>query len=286
MVQRVLAYGILLAGILYAIAILKISYDKREEVKSAPGNFKVLAFFETLIFFLASVSLPDYVMQTILGKQMGIVEDRQLPGTVVGCGVVPGSILSFLLLIKGNPVDTTTVLLCSAAIIMGSIMGGFFLSKLDGDKIRKIMQIALVLSLVFLLIKMAVSSGKPASEIGLSGTKLVVVTFLCFLTGIINMFGVPMKPTRTAIFLIAGLSPLATLTMVLVVGSLSPVAGGVAVLRKSLYQKKMVLASTIFGSLGAIIGCLVVISIPELLLNTLLISAMVLAIIVMFRKKD
>ena len=46
----------------------------------------------------------------------------------------------------------------------------------------------------------------------------------------------------------------------------------------------MVFAATIFGSIVAIIGALLVISIPALILNALLIGMMLIAIILMFKK--
>ena len=283
MVQQIIAYVILLAGLVYAAIILKTSYDNWSEVKASPGKFSVLFPSEFILFLLASLSVPDYVMQTILGKQLRIVEDRELPGTVVGCGVVPGSILAFLLLIKGNPADTMTLIICSIGVMIGSFIGSELIGKLDGQKIKTLMQIALILSLIFLVIKMIVSKGRISSDVALSGWKLYTVAFLCLLSGIINMFGVPMKPTRTAIFLIAGLSPLATLTLVVVLGSLAPISGGIEVIRRGIYQKKMVFSATTLGTLGGIIGALFVVSISEMFLNVLLIAVMLIAILIMFR---
>lgn len=278
---EIISYGILMAGIVYGAVIIKTSYDNWKEVKAAPGSLKVLAPFEFLIFMLASLSLPDYLMQTILGKQLKIVTDKELPGTVVGCGVVPGAILAFLLLKTGADVDIATILVCGVAVILGSLIGGFFIGKLEGDKIKRLIQIALVISLIFLIVKIIVSRGQVGSLVGFSGVRLYVVAGLCFLTGIINMLGVPMKPTRTAIFLIAGMSPITTVTTVVVLGSLSPLTGGIAVLRKGIYQRKMVFSAVTWGVLGSIVGAFLVISIPSLLLNIILIAMMIFAFIIM-----
>ncbi|MBO4235353.1 MAG: hypothetical protein J5928_02755 [Firmicutes bacterium] len=284
MFEKILAYAILLIGIAYGIVILIISYKNLAAVKAAPGNLKILAPVEVVLFILASVGFPDYLMHTILGKHMDIVTDKELPGTLVGCGIVPGAIMSVVLLRKGLVSDIKTLVICGIAIVVGSILGGFLLGKLDGEKIKRILQVALILSLVSIIIKMIVSSGAVGTATSLSGTRLYVVAFLCFLSGIVNMMGVPMKPTRTAIFLLAGMSPIATVTAVVVLGSLSPISGGGAVLKQNLYQRKMVFASTVFGSIGAILGAFLVISIPALILNILLIAIMLIAIVVMFQK--
>ena len=284
MLEQLLAYAILAIGIVYAIVILIISYKKWNLVQASPGKLGILAPVEVLIFILAGIGFPDYVMHTILAKQLKLSSDRDLPGTLVGCGIVPGAILSTMLLKKGADSDINTLIFCGIAIVIGSILGSLIIGKLDGEKIKRVMQIALVLSFVFFIVKIIVSSGAVGTEVALRGTRLYIVTALCFVTGLLNMIGVPMKPTRTAIFLIAGMSPMATVTAVVVLGSLAPISGGVAVLKQEIYQRKMVFAATMFGSIGAIIGALLVISIPALILNALLIGMMLIAIILMFRK--
>lgn len=283
MFQQVLAYIILLAGLIYAAVIIKIIYAGKDQLGKVPGDLRQLSIFEFIIFLLSSFGITDYTMQTILGKKLRIITDEELPGTVVGCSLVPGAILGFFLLRTGDYVEIKTLLACGIPVAIGSILGSNLAGRLDGKTIKSIMRIALILSLVFLIIRMIISRGVTGNASGLTGTKLIVVAVLCFFTGLINMFGIPMKPTRTAIFLIAGLSPLTTLTLVLVLGALSPLAGGIEVLRRDNYQRKMVLASVVFGSIGAVLGIAFAISIPAAILNIVLIAVMVFAIVIMFR---
>jgi len=76
---------------------------------------------------------------------------------------------------------------------------------------------------------------------------------------------------------------MATLTMILIIGSLTPISGGVSVVKSGLYQKKIVLAALTFGSLGAIVGTALAISIPALVLNVVLIAVMLIAIVSMVK---
>lgn len=283
MVKDILGYLILLAGLGYAIAILRITKDRKDDFNKTKGDLKVLGFWEVVLFFFVSLGLPDYVLHTILGKRMRIVTDEELPGTVVVCSIVPGSILGFLLLKSGDTIGLKTLLLCGIATALGSFLGSHMIGKMDGALIRRIMQIALILSLIFIIIRMIISSGASGTETELTGIKLAVVTALCFFIGIINMFGIPMKPTRTALFLISGLSPIAALTMVLVAGSLAPLSGGYEIIKSGKYQMKMAFSSVVFGTVGAVIGGLLAVSIPAIVLNIVLIAVMILAIVIMFR---
>ncbi len=107
---------------------------------------------------------------------------------------------------------------------------------------------------------------------------------VCFASGLLNMFGIPMKPTWTALFLILGLSPLATLTIVLVMGALSPISGGAEVVRRGNYSRPMAVCAVTGGSVGAVLGTVLAVSLPATLLNIILLAVMLLAIITMFRR--
>lgn len=283
MLQQIISYFILAAGIIYGAAFIIANRRESTAFNEAPGNMKTLGIGEALLFIIASMGVPDFVMQTILGKRMGIITDRELPGTVVGCSIVPGTILAFAMLRSKGNADLKTLIFCGIGTLLGSFLGSKLITTMDGNLIKKIMRIALILSLLFLLGRMLATGGEIGTKSGLTGIQLYLSAALCFVIGLINMFGIPMKPTRSALFLVLGMSPIATLTMVLVLGSLAPISGGYQVLRNGNYQRKMVVASVIFGSLGAIIGAFLAISIPAILLNIVLIAVMLLAIAVMFR---
>ncbi|MBO5666954.1 MAG: hypothetical protein J6S45_05850, partial [Firmicutes bacterium] len=144
--------------------------------------------------------------------------------------------------------------------------------------------VALIASFVLVIVKTVVSAGAVGTATSLPMGKLILAAALCFATGAINMFGIPMKPTWTAMFLILGLSPIVTLTLVLVVAGLCPLSGGINVIRRGVYHRKQVLCAVTFGSLGALIGTSLAVSIPANILNVVLLGVMLIAIITMFKK--
>lgn len=283
MFQKILGSVILAIGMIYALVLVRAVIKDKEGTLACKGSLKYLAPLEFIVFVIASIGVSDYLLNTLAARQLKLTRDEELPGTLICCGVVPGSIFAFSMLRTDNPVDMVTLLLCCAGVVIGSFIGSRIVAGMDGKLIRKIMCWALVASLVFVIIKMIVSAGATGEALGVRGVKLVIAAVLCLLTGIVNRFGIPMKPTWTAIFLILGFSPMATLSMILIIGSLTPIAGGISVVKSGLYQKKTVLAALICGSLGAIVGTMLAISIPALVLNVVLIAVMLIAIVSMVK---
>ena len=238
----------------------------------------MLAPMEALIYFFGAAGISDFLMNTLMIKRLKLMEDDYLPGTLVANCLVPCSIFSFSLLRKGDSVDTLTLLSCAVAIAIGSYMGSRLVNKIDGAKIKKVMLFALIVSFVILVIKMIISEGVSGTASSLGGAKLIFAVVCCFVTGLINMFGIPMKPTWTALFLILGLSPISTLTMVQSVGYFGPLSGGFNIIRSGKYHQKTALCAAVFGTIGAIIGVTVALSISSGMLNIILLLVMALAI--------
>ena len=153
----------------------------------------------------------------------------------------------------------------------------------DKKKLKDLMTIALICSFIILIIKMIVSSGASGTASALTGARLPIAAVLCFITGIINMFGIPMKPTWTAMFLILGLSPISTLTMVQSVGYFGPMSGGYNILKSGNYHYKTVLCAALAGTAGAFIGVSLALTLSAGLLNIILLAVMALAIVSMAR---
>ncbi len=285
MFQKILGFAVLAIGAVYAVVILRSLYKDKEGFLAARGDLRLTAAAEFLVFAISCLGVSDFLLNTLVAKRFDLADDRDLPGTMVGCTIVPSSLIACILLNRSSGgLDTLTLVLCAVCVMTGSVFGSRLVAGMDGAKIRMIMKIALIASLVFLIIKMIVSAGLTGTAAGLSGFKLILAAALCFFAGVVNMFGIPMKPTWTALFLIMGLSPLATLTMVLVLGAMTPLTGAVNVLKAGHYQKKMVGSAVVTGTMGALLGALTAVSIPGTTLNVTLVTVMLIAIVSMFKK--
>lgn len=283
MIQKLIGAGLLACGIAYGIVTLFLARREKAAFQSENGDLRVLAPLEVAIYFLATLGISDFLLNTLTVKKLHLAEDKKLPGTLIAAGLMPGAVIAFSLLQVENPVELKTLIPCAAAITIGCATGARIVGGWSGERIKRIMGFALIGSLIALIVRFIVSQGAAGEALGLSTGKLIFAVVFSFFWGAVNMIGVPMKPAGTAMFLLLGMSPLATLTMVLVMACIGPMGGGISILKSRQYHQKLSCCAVVFGSLGALLGCLFTISVNAVLLNVLLFIVMLIAIVTMFR---
>ena len=283
MVQNVLSGLLLAISLSYSLFIVFLSRKRKAKLEEAPGTLSFLLPAEGLVYFIASFGISDFMLNTLLVKNKRLTQDEILPGTLITCAAVPNSLMASLLLRSGNPIDLRTLLICVAVLVLGTLLGDRLVAGMTGAKIKAIMRTALIASFVFLLGKTILSAGAAGTATSLTTGKLCIAAAICFLSGVLNMFGIPMKPVTTATFLLLGMSPLATLTLILAIGAVTPVAGALPILRRGNYQPKVVLGAATCGILGVLLGINLAVSVPSAILNIALLCVMFFTIVTLFR---
>ena len=281
--QKILGTAVLLAGAFYFILLLREAFRNKDRFLSERGKLYWLMPIEALVYFISASGVTDFVMNTIAARRLHTASDKELPGTLVTASLVPGSIIAFSLLRTEGIVHWSLLLLCGIATMCGSLTGVRLVKRTGGTVIKKIMAVALIFSLFALIAKMILSRGATGDATSLSGLKLAAAVIIVFFSGLVNMFGVPMKATWTTIFLLFGLSPVSTLTMTLVLGCLSPLTGGFSIIRSGNYHQKTAVSAATSGALGAFLGVMFALSLAPLALNIILIGAMIIAIVTMLK---
>ncbi len=283
--QGILGTVFLVLGVIWAAVLLTAIRKRRKEIANEPGKpLPVMFITEAIVYFLATMGISDFLMNTIMFNRYHSGDTEILPGTVNLCAIVPGTVIAFTYLRTAEPIETATLIICTACMLAGTVFAALFLTGIDGKKLKKIIGSALIFSMLALVAKMIVSAGTTGSAAGIRGVRLVIAVAVSLICGALNMLGVPCKPTLTALFLLLGLSPMCTLTLVLVMCGLSPVVGGVKFVRSGKYHKRTVLSAVLAGTVTAVAGCFVMISLPALALNVVLLCVMLIAIISMFKK--
>ena len=275
----------LLCGLVYAFVLGRDLVRNREALRRAPGNLTVLGVLEFVVFFVCTVGVSDFLLNTLIIRKLKLSDDKSLPSCLIASTIVPGAFISFSYLRADNSADPLTLVLFMLCLAAGAAFGGRAVNRMDGAAIRKIMGFALLFSMAALIVKMIVSAGAVGTAVGLRGVKLLIMCAGCAGIGFINMMGVPCKPVAAAMLLLLGLSPVAALTLTVVLGSIIPMSGGISIVKGGLYSRKLVLAAMTAGSVAAVLGVLLAISINPLLLNILLIIVMLLAVVSIFRSK-
>ena len=283
-IPRITGVVFLLGGLVYAYILGADLVKNRAALRNAPGNLKTLGVLEFFVFFLCTLGVSDFLLNTLIVKKLRLSDDRGLPSCLIASTLVPGAILSFRYLQAENAADTRTLLLFMLCLALGAVFGGRAVGRMDGAAIRKLMGYALLFSMAALIVKMIVSAGTTGSAVGLRGVRLLLMCVGCAGIGFINMMGVPCKPVAAAMLLLLGLSPVAALTLTIVLGAIIPMSGGVSIVKGGLYNRKLVLAAMTAGSVAAVLGVLLAISMNQLLLNILLILVMLIAVVSIFKK--
>lgn len=281
--QRYIGWFLLSAGLIAGAVILAEAFRNRQRVRNERGNAFVIAILEVLVYIAATLGISDYLLNTLIARKLDSTEDQNLPGTLIACGYTPGAVIAFSLLRVDNPVETRTLIVCALSIVAGCLIGVRLVGGIDPKKIRRVMGIALIGSLIALIAKIIVSAGATGQAQGMSAMQLVIAVPFGIFWGAVNMIGVPMKPAGTAVFLLMGLSPLVTLSLVLVMGCVGPLSSAPSVLKRGAYHRKTVCAAVVFGTAGALIGTAFAISVNALVLNILLLVVMVIAIVSMLK---
>ena len=283
-IPKITGVVFLLCGLIYAFVLSRELVKNREALRRAPGDLKVIGVLEFFIFFLCTIGVSDFLLNTLMIKKLKLSDDKGIPSCLIASMLVPGAFISFSYLHAENSADALTLLLFMLCLAAGAIGGGRAVSCMNGASIRKIMGFALLFSMAALIFKMLVTAGATGSDVALRGGKLLVMCAGCVGIGFINMMGVPCKPIAVTMLLLLGLSPVAALTLTIVLGTIIPISGGVSIVKAGLYNRKMVLASMTVGSVASVLGVMLAISMDQLLLNILLIIVMLIAVISIFRE--
>ena len=281
--HKVLAFIVFIPGIIYAILLIKGALDKDKGMAKEKGSFVFMAAYEVAAYFLGTMGFSDYIFNSLLLKKMKWAEDKRLVGTMVACCIVPNTIIASTYLKNGGNVSIESLLLCIGGVALGSFMGSRAVAVVKESTLRIVIGVAMTISICALLFKMVFASGFASAELSLSTAKLMIVVPVVFVLGFINMFGIPMKPTSTALFLLLGLEPMSALTLMTAMSIASPLSGGIKVVKSGNYNKKFTFAAVTFGTLGAIIGTRFTVSLNANVLSVILIIMMVVATISMLK---
>ena len=281
--HKILATIVFIPGLIYALCICLAALKKEDGMGKEKGSFAFMAVFEGVVYFLGTMGFSDYIFNSILLKKLNWAEDKRVVGTMVACCIVPNTIIASTYLRNGEAVGNLPLIICMVGVIIGAFLGSRAMAKIEEKKLRLIIGTAMIISICALLFKMVFSSGFGATEATLSTTKLIIMAPIVVVFGFINMFGIPMKPISTALFLMLGLEPMSALTLMTAMSIASPLSGGIKVVKSGNFNKKFALSAVLFGTIGAIIGTRFTFSLNANVLTVILMIMMVVATVSMLK---
>ncbi len=200
-----------------------------------------------------TIGMGSFAVIVAFDKYWNLMKDEDLPGTLNAHSVLPG-LCQALFFLQAVPVEMTTLLSLIVAASIGGFFGGFFVSKLDKDRLRYLMFLGYV-GIAALIIASKLGVLPIGGDLmSLHGTWLLAGIVGMFLTGMLPAIGVgSYAPTQVILFLL-GMSPLAAFPIMTAAGSiLQSIAALVFISRKQVAIKPA-LTLSLMGVLGVFVA--------------------------------
>lgn len=224
--------------------------------------------------FLDTLGIGCYAPMTASFKILKVTRDKYIPGTLnVAC--VAATAIESIYFITNVEVDILTLACCIIASTIGAYVGGGLIAKLNVDKIRKAMGVALLVVAVVLILGLAGLMSFEGTATGLTGWKLIAITAISLVMGGLMTIGIGIYAPLLAIITLFGMNPeVAYPIMTGCCAYLIPAAAirfsqESAKSDKPLYDRKIALITSTIGLIGPIIAMTLVTSMDMTLLKIL-----------------
>ena len=263
------------------VAIWAASIVRRHEGRRVtPGWIEVGIGFITNL--LDTLGIGSFATTTTLYKFGKLVDDGQIPGTLM-VGHTPPSILEAFIFIAVVQVDFTTMALMIAASAIGAWLGAGVVSRLPRRKIRIGMGLALSgAAFVFTLTALHMVPG-GGDALALSGGTLLVAIACNLIFGALMTLGIGLYAPCMMLVSLLGMNPRAAFPIMTGSCAVLMCVGAVPFIRNQRYNVKAALGLTTGGLPGVLIAAFVVKSLPIDTIRWLVIAVVLYTAIMMLR---
>ena len=270
----------LLVGVLLARDLL----THREELRQEPGSPWLLGIFSPIILFFATMGVSDFVMNTLFLRKFRLVDDKRLPGSLLSSATLPLAAAAVIYAVSAE-VDPRLLLLCVVCQGAGNFLGGRLVAGFDGRRIKRLVGFAMLVSAVFLLLRLLGVGGEGGNLTTLPPARMAILGVCAFLLGMGNMIGMGAKAPYFSLLLTLGLSAGSVLPLVMIACSASGAFGGLQYIRRGLYQRKVALYESTLGFVGVAAGSFLALNLPQTALQLIMMAITVYTGVSMLREQ-
>jgi len=199
-----------------------------------------------------TVGIGSFAVIVAFDKYWGLVDDQKLPGTLNGQSILP-TLCQALFFLQAVPVEIMTLIPLLIGASAGAFLGGYLVSRLDKQRIRRIMFLGyLGIAIMILASKLGVMP-VGGELMGLQGIWLVAGVMGMFLSGVLPAIGVGSYAPIQVILFMLGMSPLAAFPIMTASGAFQQSVAAVAFIER----KQVALKPSLIMSLAGVVGVLV-----------------------------
>ena len=269
MTKYIIVGAITVMYVFFAYLLIRDLWKNRSSIKEEPGSLKLLAPVAPAVLFLATLGVSDIVVNTLFYNKCSLVDGKRFPGSLIVPGALPLGVVAIAYLINSS-VDLKVVLTVAICQSLGAAFGVRLVAGMKGTVIKKIIGAAMLLTAVFLVLRLIGVGTTGGSLTTFPLGKLIFCGVCALLLGAFNMLGMGIKAPMMSLLLSLGLASSEVLAVILTACSFSAVSGGTQFIKRGLYQRRLALVYSTFGFIGIALGFLFVTNLSPVILQIIM----------------
>ncbi|WP_299014576.1 sulfite exporter TauE/SafE family protein [uncultured Photobacterium sp.] len=279
-VFTVIQAGLLVGGGVFMVMLFNAW--RKNRTQEAQTKILPIGLIGGFANFCDTLGVGSFAIKTAGYKQMKLIDDQLLPGTL-NCQAVMSTSVQSLIFLTAVDVDPLTLVSMVLAACFGATVGARLVSGWDRQLIRLVMSGALLVVASLMLAGQLELFPLGGEALGLSGWKLAVGIAGNFLFGALMTIGIGLyAPCMTMVYLL-GMHPLAAFPIMMCSCAFLSFFSAGSFIRKNRINSRAALVVAITGPIGVVIAAYLVKSLDLQLLAWLVIGVVLYTSVTMYR---
>lgn len=279
---KIVLLFMILSSVWYSIVLIKDYFKKKKEGTLEEGSFIKLGLIGMLANFLDTLGIGSFAVETSFFKNLKVVEDKKLPGTLNVANTIP-TILEALIFMTVVKVDPVTLFSMLASAVLGAIVGAKVVSKFKEKTIQVSMGVALLVVAALMIAGQLKLFPVGGNEVGLKGIKLIIGILGNFIFGALMTVGIGLYAPCMALVFALGMGPQAAFPIMMGSCALLMPFSSYQFIKSGAYSTKASMAIAILGSIGVLIAAYIVKSLPLNILKWVVVCVIIYTSSIMFK---
>jgi uncharacterized membrane protein YfcA len=281
MLQLILAF-MLLSGLYFMILLTKDYSKKKKQGTLEEGSFIKISIIALLADFFDTLGIGSFAIETSFFKNLNIVEDKKLPGTLNVGGTIP-TIIEALIFMTSIHVEPVTLFSMIIASVVGATVGAEIVSKFDEKTIQISMGISLLVVAILMVSKQLHFFPMGGDASGLKGMMLLIGVAGNFILGALMTIGIGLYAPCMALVFALGMGPKVAFPIMMGSCALLMPFASYKFIKNGTYSTKASMYMTILGSIGVLFAAYIVKSLPLNILMWLVVCVVIYTSVMMFK---
>ena len=281
MLKGILGFMIL-SCIWFSVMLVKDYMKKKKEGTLEKDSFIKIGIIGLVANFFDTLGIGSFAIETSLFKNLKVVEDKKLPGTLNVGATIPTIIeaVIFLTVIEVDPVTLVSML---ASAVVGAVVGAEVVSKFEEKTIQITMGVALLAVAALMTAGQLKLFPVGGDAVGLTGIKLVIGIIGNFIFAALMTVGIGLYAPCMALIFALGMGPKAAFPIMMGSCAILLPFSSYKFIKNGAYSSKAAMATSVLGAVGVLIAAYLVKSLPLGTLKWIVVCVILYTSYIMFK---